>query len=61
MPKRNRAASLFLLPIAVFIWCIGWGLYAVGSKKEAKRNKPKTTIQRKMIMFVPPLEQQYAT
>ena len=61
MPRRNRALSLFLIPIAIFMWCIGWGLYFIGFEKESTRSKPKQTALKDMIIFVPPQEQQYAT
>ena len=61
MPERNRTASILLLPIAVLIWFMGWGLYWVGWKKEQTRNKPRSAVQRELVMFVPTLEQQYAT
>jgi len=61
MPKRNRAATLLLMPIAAFVWCIGWGLSWVGSKKEVAKLKPKLAIHKELIMFVPIPEQQYAT
>jgi hypothetical protein len=35
MPKRNRAALLLVLPIAVFFWFIGWSLYWMGSRGKA--------------------------
>ena len=40
MVKRERALfALLTMPIAVFAWCIGWGLYWVGGKKI--RSKPE--------------------
>ncbi len=61
MPRRNRAVSFLLVPIAVFIWCIGWGLYWVGSKGESRRPKPKMSVQKELVVFVPTPEQKYAT
>jgi hypothetical protein len=40
MRKRNRAALLLILPVAVFTWFIGWSLYWIGSGgKVAKPSK----------------------
>jgi len=49
------------MPLAAFVWCIGWGLSWIGSKKEATKLKPKLAIDKELIMFVPTPEQQYAT
>jgi hypothetical protein len=61
MPKRNRLASFLLMPIAVFIWFVGWILCCVGSKHEATISKPKLSVQKGPEVFVPTLEQKYAT
>jgi peptidoglycan biosynthesis protein MviN/MurJ (putative lipid II flippase) len=29
---RRRAILIFLLPIGIFLWLIGWSLYHTGSK-----------------------------
>jgi hypothetical protein len=34
------------MPIAVFFWFVGWGLYWAGSKKESARPKPKLSVQK---------------
>jgi hypothetical protein len=61
MRRRNRAVSFLLMPIAVFLWCIGWGLYWVGSKRESARPKPKLSVQKELVVFVPTPEEKYAT
>jgi hypothetical protein len=61
MPKRNRAASFLLMPIGVFLWCIGWSLYWIGSKRETTKPKPKLSVQKELVIFVPTPEQKYAT
>ncbi|MGD0451243.1 MAG: hypothetical protein ABSA79_09360 [Candidatus Bathyarchaeia archaeon] len=61
MPRRNRVASFLAMPIGVFLWIIGWSLYYVGSKRESSKPKPKSSIQRELIMFVPTPEQKYAS
>lgn len=32
--KRNRLFVLALLPVAVFLWFVGWSLYWIGKKRE---------------------------
>jgi hypothetical protein len=51
------------MPIAVFLWCIGWSLYWIGSKRETTKPKPKPklSVQKELIIFVPTPEQKYAT
>jgi hypothetical protein len=61
MLKRNRTTSILLLPLAVLLWFMGWGIYWAGWKKEQTRNKPRLAVQRELVMFVPNPEQQYAT
>ena len=40
MPKRNRIFLLLAMPVAVFLWCIGWALYWIGAKKEKLKPAP---------------------
>jgi hypothetical protein len=61
MPGRNRAVSFLLMPIAVFIWFIGWSLCWIGIKKEAKQIQPILAVQKEIDIFVPAHEQQIAT
>jgi hypothetical protein len=61
MPRRNKAATLLLMPLAAFVWCIGWGLSWVGSKKQEAKLKPKLAVHKELVMFVSAPEQQYAT
>ncbi|MGA2682387.1 MAG: hypothetical protein ABSF44_11390 [Candidatus Bathyarchaeia archaeon] len=39
MLKRNRVASLLMLPFAVFTWMIGWIMCEAGEKKVTLQNK----------------------
>ena len=59
MPRRNRVVSFLLMPIAVFLWCIGWSLYWIGVKKETTKPKPnpKLSVQKELVVFVPAPEQ----
>jgi len=50
MHVRNKAVILFLLPITIFLWIIGWNLFWTGSqtrplttKAAAETNPPITT------------------
>jgi hypothetical protein len=59
MPKRNKVALLFVLPIAVFIWFIGWSLYWVGSKGKTATPSAKPLNGLTFSVLMP--EQKYAT
>jgi hypothetical protein len=50
------------MPIAVFLWGIGWSLNCIGTKREAAkpRAKPKLSVQNKIFILAPP-KQKYAT
>jgi hypothetical protein len=39
MPKRNKVASLLVLPFAVLAWLIGWTMCLAGEKKVTRQNK----------------------
>ena len=58
MRKRNRAALLLVLPIAVFFWFIGWSLYWIGSMEKATR--PGKIPVNGLTFTVPMPEQKYA-
>jgi hypothetical protein len=45
------------MPIGVFLWCIGWSLFWIGSKRESTIPKPKLSVQEELIIFVPTPEQ----
>jgi hypothetical protein len=59
MPKRNKVALLFVLPIAVFIWFIGWSLYSIGSKRKIATPSTKPLNGLTFAVLMP--EQKYAT
>lgn len=40
MRIRNRKVILMLLPIAILLWTIGWGLFWAGSRNEPQEPKP---------------------
>jgi len=40
MRRRNRLAVLLMLPIAVFLWFVGWSLYWSGLRKKRVHAKP---------------------
>lgn len=60
MPTRRIVVSFLLLPIAVFLWCIGWSLYWAGSKSESTRAKLKLPVQKELNFYVLTPEQEYA-
>ena len=35
MPRRSRLVAVLLMPIAVFLWCVGWSLYWIGLSRES--------------------------
>jgi len=49
MPKRKRLFVLLAMPIAVFLWCIGWSFYVVGAKR--KKLKPTSVIKTEKVIF----------
>jgi hypothetical protein len=61
MAKRNRALSVIILPAAVLVWVIGWGLFWIGSKKELFRHKAEALVQKELVFIVPMAEQKQAT
>jgi hypothetical protein len=61
MARRNRVVFLLVMPIAAFLWFVGWGLYFAGSKKGSKKIQTKLAISNNLEMFVATLEKKYAT
>jgi len=59
MRKRNRVALLLVLPIAVFIWFIGWSLYLIGFRGKAAPPSTKPLNDLTFTVLMP--EQKYAT
>ena len=60
MHKRNRAVQFLLMPIiTVLMWLIGWSLYYIGSREDAKPRK--TSNQNKLTFAVQISEEKYAT
>jgi len=44
------------MPIAIFLWCVGWSLYWIGGKKETA--KPKMITQANALTFTVILQEQ---
>jgi hypothetical protein len=61
MARRNRALSVIILPAAVVVWFIGWGLFWIGSKKELFKRKAESLVQKEFAFIVPMAEKQQAT
>ena len=57
--KTRNLRNILLMPIVIVLWCIGWSLYWVGLKKET--TKPKLSVQKELVIFVPAPEQKCAT
>jgi cytochrome c-type biogenesis protein CcmH/NrfF len=51
-PMRNRLIKLFLLPVAVFLWIIGWTLMWAGTRKE-QETPAETPAERQSITIMP--------
>jgi len=50
-----------MLPIAVFLWLIGWSLYWIGRKKQEVKPKERVSDRKELIFAVLTPEQKYAT
>jgi hypothetical protein len=59
MRKRNRVVLFLMLPIVVFMWFIGWSLYCIGSRADAKPRK--ASDQNELTFTVQMPEEKYAT
>ncbi len=59
MRKRNKLALLLILPVAVFIWLVGWSLYWSGSRGKATETNKATNTGLTFTVLMP--EQKYAT
>ena len=51
MPRRNRVAVLLMLPIAVFLWFVGWSLYWAGLRKKRVHAKPTRSPDASELTF----------
>jgi hypothetical protein len=60
MARRNRVVFLLVMPIAAFLWFVGWGLSFVGSKKSSKKIQTKLAVSNNLEVFVATLEKKYA-
>jgi hypothetical protein len=59
MPRRNRALSIMVMPIAILLFFNGWSLYWIGPKKEPRRHKVKLRGQKELAFIVPIPEKQH--
>jgi hypothetical protein len=59
MRKRNRVVLFLMLPIVIFMWFIGWSLYCIGSREDAKPRK--MSDQNELTLTVQMPEEKYAT
>jgi hypothetical protein len=58
---RNRLIKLLLLPLALFLWIIGWSMMWAGTRKE-QETRPKTANEEQenvtMMPFLPEEQEQ---
>jgi len=45
MRRRDRTVAFLLMPVAVFLWCFGWSLYWIESKR--KTIAPKQSVRKR--------------
>jgi large-conductance mechanosensitive channel len=52
---RNRVIRLLILPIAIFLWIIGWTMLWAGTRKEQKTQQPQaeTAPEDESITIIP--------
>jgi len=50
-----------MLPIAVFLWLIGWSLYWIGCKKQGVKPKERLPDRKELTFAVITPEQKYVT
>jgi hypothetical protein len=52
---RNRVIRLLFLPIAIFLWIIGWAMLWAGSRKEqeTQRTQADTAPEDESITIIP--------
>jgi hypothetical protein len=48
------------MPIAAFLWFIGWGISFLGSRKGSNKIPAKLTVPNELVMFVSTPEKNYA-
>jgi hypothetical protein len=59
MPRHKKIAFLLIMPIAAFLWFVGWGFSFVGYRKSLKKIPAKLTVPNELVMFVPTAEKNY--
>jgi hypothetical protein len=52
MLMRRKVFAILVLPLAAFLWFIGWGLSWVGFKKTLISQHAKTTSQKTLDLIV---------
>jgi len=56
MPHRNKAVVFLVMPLAVFIWLIGWVMFYFGSRQEISSSR--AIKQAELTFDILPLEQE---
>lgn len=44
MHIHNKAVTLALLPVMMFLWLLGWSLFWIGSQNKPQKPKPAAMI-----------------
>jgi hypothetical protein len=52
---RNRVIRLLILPIAIFLWIIGWAMLWAGARKEqeTQQTQAETAPEDEFITIIP--------
>jgi hypothetical protein len=52
---RNRVIRLLFLPIAIFLWIIGWAMLWAGTRKEqiTQQTQAETRTEEESITIIP--------
>jgi len=52
MARHTRVRAFLAMPIAVFLWMIGWTLSFFGSKKKPVKTEPAKPAKQEKLGFV---------
>ncbi len=58
MQRRNLGAVLLMLPLAVFLWFIGWSFFWIGSRRTVIKPKRLSDSNELVFMVLMPQEKQ---
>jgi len=55
--KRNNIMGLFLVPVLIFIFLMGWSMYWIGDQKRTKRVNRKAP-KKENVTFLPAVHEE---